>query len=149
MDLVWTIYSHTLIIYRRYIDDDFNKIYLNVFPNFPRRATIKICHCSKSTATCRSLVLVEEDTTKIDAKTLRPPDRQTIPIAARQKALPLLLHRVYQYQVARAQKLHNEDTIAAQGLPYHAHGPVHKPPLLVKVAGEADKDTRPGHNAKV
>ena len=120
-----------------------------IYTYFPRRATDNICRCSKSKATCRALLLVEEDTAKINTETLRPPDRQTIPAAARQEALPVLLHRVYQYQVAGAQQLHNEDTIAAQGLPYHAHGPVHKPPLLVKVAGEPDKDTRPGHNAEV
>ena len=76
-------------------------------------AAILICRYRDSTATCRALPLVEEDTAKIDAETLRPPDRQTIPIAARQEALPVLLHRVYQYQVASAQQLHNEDTIAA------------------------------------
>ena len=95
---------------------------------------------------CVVPLLVEPDTSLVQRRTLCASNRGGIPVAAWEEDGAVLLHGVYQDQVASTVQLDNKDGVAAQGLTYGAHSAVHKAPNLVDVPRESDDNTWPCKN---
>ena len=79
-------------------------------------------------------LLVEPDTAVLQGRTLCAANRGGIPVAAWEDHGAVLLHGVYQDQVASTVQLDNKHGVAAQG--FGAHSAVHKAPSFVEVPRE-------------
>ena len=75
---------------------------------------------------CMVPLLVEPETALLQGRTLCAANRGGMPVAAWEKNGAVLLHGVYQDQVASTVQLDNKHGVAAQGLAHGAHSTVHK-----------------------
>ena len=64
-------------------------------------------------STSRVLLLIEVDTAPLEGGALRPPDRGSIPVAARQEYGSVFFHGMYQYVVPGSKESGDHDSVAS------------------------------------
>ena len=91
-------------------------------------------------------LLVEPDTALLQGRTLCAPNRGSIPVAAWYEDGVVLLHGVYQDQVASTVQLHREYGVAVERLTYCTSRTIDESTLLVEVTGKSHLATRSSEN---
>ena len=96
----------------------------------------------KLSDSCGIPPLVKPKTALLQRRALGTPDRGGIPVAAWKEKVAILLHGVYQYEIASAVQLDRKYGVVMQRVAYGAQCTVDEAALFVEVASEADLDTR-------